>query len=152
MIEDAILRTLERMVPPAALSYRQALHDIAESDRVSYRGTAAELRECLREVLDQLAPDEAVRKAEGFQLERDSKRPTQKQKVRHILRQRGLPRTALRAPEDSATLVEELTASLARATYERGSISAHIEAARREILQVKMYVDSVLAELLEIHA
>lgn len=151
-IERSIIETLEKLAPPAALSYQQALQDLDGVDRWSYRGTAAELRECLREVLDHLAPDEQVQAAKGFQLERGRDKPTQKQKVRHILRTRGVPRNALRAPEDSARLVEELTASLTRSTYERGSISAHIAAARTEISQLKMYVDSVLAELLEIHA
>jgi hypothetical protein len=119
---------------------------------LSYRGTANELRETLRETLDHLAPDKDVEAGQGFKFEKNQVKPTQKQKVRHILRSRGLKETARKAPEASALLVDELTASVTRASYERGSLSAHIASNAREVRQLKMYVDSVLAELLEIHA
>jgi hypothetical protein len=66
----------------AANSYRQALDDLTNGNRVSYRGTAAELREGVREVVDHLAPDDAVTKATGFKLEKDRSRPTMKQTAR----------------------------------------------------------------------
>jgi hypothetical protein len=44
-------------------------------------------------------------------------------------------------------LIEELTGSLARASYERSSLSAHIAPTERELRQLKEYIDSVLAEL-----
>lgn len=150
-IEARITETLQKLIPSAAMSYQQAIRDLNPSDRLSFRGTANELRETLREVLDYLAPDMEVENAEGFKLEPGTTKPTQKQKVRHILRARRLPRTAAKAPEDAVALVEELTASVARSTYERSNLSTHTATARREVQQMKMYVDSVLAELLEIH-
>jgi hypothetical protein len=151
-VEARILGTLRELVPTAALSYEQALRDLHSSDRVSYRGTANELREALRETVDRLAPDDDVIASPGFKLERDRSKPTQKQKVRHILRSRGLSDTARKAPEDSVELVDALTSSVARSSYERSSISAHVASTEREVRQLKMYVDSVLAELLQIHA
>ncbi|MEX2165312.1 MAG: hypothetical protein WD823_13865 [Sulfuricaulis sp.] len=151
VIEQRILDTLQRLVPSAALSYQQALDDLQSTSRVSFRGVANELRESLREVLDHLAPDAEVMKAAGFKLEKDKTTPTHKQKVRHILRSRGISKTVSKTPEDSVSLIEESMASLARSAYERSSISTHIASARREVQQVKMYIDSVLAELLEIH-
>jgi len=152
-IETKIITTLAQLVPSAALSYQQALRDFAGStERVSFRGTAVELREALREALDHLAPDEEVMAAPGFRLERDRTRPTQKQKVRYILRSRRLSEAARSAPEEAAALVEELTGSLARASYERGSLSTHVASTENEVRQLKMYVDSVLAELLQVHA
>ena len=56
-VEVQIIETLQSLVPTAALSYQQAIRDLADSTRVSYRGPAAELREVLREVCDHLAPD-----------------------------------------------------------------------------------------------
>ena len=82
----------------------------------TFRGTASELREALRETLDHLAPDEDVMKAPGFKLERDRKAPTQKQKVRFILRSRRVPKGARKTPEDSVSLIEELTRSVAFAS------------------------------------
>ncbi|SRR6266446_9294460 len=139
-IERAILETLGAMLPSTAASYEQALRDITQGARVSWRGTATELRETLREVMDHLAPDEKVTAAAGFQLEPDQTRPTQKQKVRFILRAR----------RSSSAAVDEAVATLARSTYQRGSASAHIGASGREIKNLKLYVDALLAELLEI--
>jgi hypothetical protein len=149
--ESSILDTLKKLVPSAALSYQQALHDLHDSSRVSYRGTANELRESLRETLDHLAPDNDVEAVVGFKLESGRSKPTQKQKVRYILRSRGVTATARKTPESTASLIDELTASVTRASFERGNLSAHIASTEREVKQLKMYVDSVLAELLEIH-
>src|SRR6202011_3268720 len=54
--DEKIIKTLEGLVPPAALSYRQAIADLSDDNRVSFRGPALELREALRETLDHLAP------------------------------------------------------------------------------------------------
>jgi hypothetical protein len=56
------------------------------------------------------------------------------------------------APELAVSMVEELGATIARSTYTRGSMSAHGVGSAKEVRQLKMYVDAVLAELLEIHA
>jgi hypothetical protein len=58
--ERLLLETLEQLVPSAAASYRQGLIDLKEGVRLSYRGTATEFREALRETLDHLAPDDDV--------------------------------------------------------------------------------------------
>jgi len=52
--ETLILDTLKSLVPCAAASYRQGLSDLVGPERLSYRGTAAEFRESLRETLDHL--------------------------------------------------------------------------------------------------
>lgn len=148
--ETKIIGTLEKLVPSAALSYQQSIKDL-EVDRLSYRGVAAELREVLREVIDHLAPDNAVMQSAGFQLESGHNRPTMKQKVRFILRSRGLPGSARKVPEDALSRVDEGTASLARSVYDRGSLSTHIAASKKEVKHLKMYVDTLLAELLEVH-
>lgn len=150
--ESRILETLRELAPTAALSYEQVIRDLADSaNRVSWRGTANELRETLREVLDKLAPDATVIASDGFKFERGMTTPTHKQKVRHILRSRDIGSTLRKTPEDAASLVDELIASITRAAYDRGSMAAHVASTEREIKQAKMYADSVLAELLEIH-
>ncbi|MGH3010027.1 MAG: hypothetical protein ACRDLM_11565 [Gaiellaceae bacterium] len=152
-VESRLISTLKQLVPTAALSYEQALRDLANStDRQSFRGTANELREALRETVDHLAPDADVMAASGFRLEADQTGPTQRQKVRYILRSRQLPSAARRVPEESVSLIEELTGAVARASYTRSSLSAHIASSEQEVRQLKMYVDSVLAELLQVHA
>jgi hypothetical protein len=151
-VERSILTTLQRLSSSAALSYEQAIRDLHSADRISFRGTANELREALREVLDQLAPKSDVMAAPGFQLEPGQTQPTYKQRVRYLLRLRGRGATARASPEQSVALADELFASLTRAASERGSISTHVTSGRGEVQQMKMYIDSVLGELLEIHS
>jgi hypothetical protein len=149
--EAAILDTLRKLLPSAALSYQQALSDLASEGRVSFRGTAAELRETLRDVLDHLAPDVNVVSSSGFTLEKDRTTPTMRQKVRFILKSRRMVESAMKTPEDNTVIVEEYRASSMRSTYDRASIATHVTSSRQEVRQVKRYVDSVLCELLEIH-
>lgn len=146
--ETLIHTTLSKLLPSAARSFKQALSDLSDNDRISYRGVANELRESLRETLDYLAPDQDVQAQPGFQLEKNQKTPTVKQKVRYILRARELAENAIRAPEEAISIIEDRIASFARATYVRSSISAHVAAEREEVAQVKNYVILVFAEVL----
>lgn len=148
-IESRILSTLQSMLPEPALSYEQAIRDLREPDRLSYRGTAVELREVMREVLDHLAPDDEVLAASGFKLEKDRSGPTMRQKTSHILRLRGLGATTRKAPQDASAIVDELTASFVRSTYERGSAATHISPTLQDLHRLKTYVDAALMELLE---
>jgi hypothetical protein len=151
-MERGILDTLVAILPMSAASYEQALRDIAAGGiRVSWRGTATELRETLREVVDHLAPDQAVSSAPNFQMEEGQTRPTQRQKVRHILRARRSSSAAVAVAENSLSTLDEAIAVLARSTYQRSSVSAHVGTATgKEIKSLKRYVDALLAELLEI--
>jgi hypothetical protein len=148
--ERAILQTLERMLPSSSTSYEQALRDIAEGTRVSWRGTATELREVLREVIDHLAPTDQVIASAGFQFEPGQGSPTQKQKVRFILRARRNSSAAVAVAEASLATAEEAVAALARSTYRRSSASTHAPTDSTEIRSLKRYVDALLGELLEI--
>jgi len=148
--ERAILDTLGKMLPAAAASYEQSLMDISQGKRVSWRGTATELREVLREAIDHLAPDDKVVASQGFQLEQGQKSPTQKQKVRFILRARKNKSASVAVAEASLDTVEESVAVLARSTYQRGSASTHAATNAPEIRNLKRYIDALLAELLEI--
>lgn len=150
--ERSIIETLSRAIPAAAASYEQCLIDLGGLPRRSYRGVAHELREALRETLDYLAPDAEVMAEPSFEFEKDRKRPTQRQKALFVLRMRRLSREAMRAPELAVLMTEELGAAIARTTYNRGSASAHGTGSGQEVRQLKMYIDAVLAELLEIHA
>jgi hypothetical protein len=148
--EREILNTLAVMLPAAAGSYEQALRDIAQGARISWRGTGAELRECLREVIDHLAPDDKVMTTQGFKLEDNQNRPTQRQKVRYILKARRSPSAAVEVAEGSLGTVDQAIATLARSTYTRGAVSTHVGGAITEIKKFKRYVDALLGELLEV--
>jgi hypothetical protein len=151
-VERLISETLSRIIPAAAASYDQCLLDLGEGARRSYRGVAHELREVLRETLNYLAPDADVIAETGFKFEKDTTRPTQRQKAIYVLRKRRLSREAITAPELAVSMVEELGASITRTAYTRGAKDAHTVSSVSEVRQLKMYVDAVLGELLEIHA
>lgn len=149
--EAVLMQTLAELVPSASQSYEQAIQDLrSQVPRVSYRGTATELREAFRETLDHLAPDEAVAQQSGFAFEKDRTQPTMKQKVRFILRSRGKGATHRTIAEKSLELIEALGADIARAFYDRASLSTHLTTTRDEALQLKRYVDALLFDLLEI--
>lgn len=148
--EAAILATLERVIPSTSLSYRQVLQDLAEPQRVSYRGTAAEVREVLRELLDHLAPDEDVLKS-GVKIEKGLNGPTMKQKATFILKARGVGEATRKTAQDAVEAVQDSVGALARSVYTRGSISTHVVTTRNEVLTLKGYADAVLADLLQIH-
>jgi hypothetical protein len=63
-----------------------------------------------------------------------------------------LTREATAAPELAVSMTDQLGAAITRSAYTRGSVSAHITTSSAEVRQLKMYVDAVLAELLEIYA
>lgn len=151
-VEAAILETLVKMIPPAAASYEQALRDLQFGERVSWRGPANEFREILREVIDHLAPDDKVTAAQGYQHEDGRTAPTQKQKVRFILRARRVGAAAVTVAENSLDAAAEAVATLARSTYQRSNVSTHTSTAVPEIRNLKRYVDALLGELLEIRA
>jgi hypothetical protein len=148
--ERAIVDTLGKMLPGSSASYEQVLRDIADGQRVSWRGTGSEIREVLREVIDHLAPDDKVLSSQGFQLEPGQKGPTQKQKVRFILRARRSPSASVTVAEGTLETVEATVAALARSTYQLGSAATHTPSTGVEIRRLKGYVDALLGELLEV--
>ena len=148
-VDKRILDTLIQLAPSAALSYEQALLDIGNDSRLSWRGPATDLREALRETLDQLAPDKQVAAQPGFRLEKDCSGPTMKQKVRFVLARRGRPKSAMEAPEQAAVAVEEAVGAFVRSVYTRSSVSTHTPTDKDEILRVRDWVRVALCELLE---
>jgi hypothetical protein len=150
-LEGKIINTLEKIVPSAALSYKQAIRDLLDTSRVSYRGTANEIRETLREVLQHLAPDNKVMAEQGFALEKEQTKPTHRQKVEFIFKKRLMSKEAMKIPITSISLVETLTAIFARSLYERTSVSTHVLSMKSEVNKLKNYIDGLLAEILELN-
>lgn len=146
--EQTLLDILDKTLPTAAASYRQGLLDLQGPTRHSYRGTVAEFRECLREVLDHLAPDHVVLAQAGFRLEQGRTRPTMKQQVRFILKVRGFGKTQMDAPEKSVVTIEERIGEVTRAIYDRASLGTHVTQSKAEVVQIKRFVDTVLFDIL----
>jgi hypothetical protein len=148
--ESKLLGAIEQLVPSAGISYRQALADLRDDRRISFRGPALELREVLREILDHVAPDKDVAASPGFQMERNRFGPTMKQKVRFILKRRGDGKTRASSPEDSASAVDAVIGDLTRSAYDLGSLATHVASERRQVVQVKRYIEAVLHDILQI--
>lgn len=117
--DELIISTLNDLCPTASLAYQQALLDLGGGDRLSWRGPSTDLREALRETLDLLAPDADVMASAGFKLEGDAKRPIMKQKVRYVLKNRGVPSGAMETPESAVVGWKNLLAG-SRALSTRG--------------------------------
>jgi Predicted pPIWI-associating nuclease len=144
--DQRIASTLEGLVPNAARSFKQALIDLTDTKRFSYRGPAVELREALRETLDYLAPDKEVVEMTGYKQEPDTKGPTMKQKVRFILRARGMKDET--APEQAASAVEEIVGGFARSVYTMSNTGTHGSKERADVLRIRRYVIVVLHDIL----
>ncbi len=146
--DKLIISTLDDICPSAGLAYRQALIDLSTTDRHSWRGPATDLREALRETLDLLAPDNEVESTAGYKPEADAKRPTMKQKVRFILKNRGAGSGQIATPESALQGIEDMIGGLTRSVYSRSSVSTHTPTTKAEVLRVHTWVRLVLCELL----
>jgi hypothetical protein len=148
--DQAIIQTLASISPNAASSYQQGLRDLSDVQRVSWRGTAVEFREALREVLDQLAPDDEVTAQPGFRLEKDRKQPTMKQKVVFILKNRRAGSNVLNTAKAQVGVIEEATGAFVRSVYDLSSASTHGLPTRQEAASLKSHIALVLSELLQV--
>lgn len=149
--DTLIIQTLTKILPSAALAYRQALSDLNEEKRFSWRGPATDLREALRETLDHLAPDKDVQSMSGYKQEKDTNGPTMKQKVRFILTKRGISKAQSATAENAVESVESMVGSFVRSVYTRSSISTHTPTDKNEVLRIKNFVRATLCELLEVN-
>lgn len=149
-VDEKILQTLRGIVPSAADSYEQALTDLTSSDRLSWRGPATDFREALREALDYLAPDKDVEKMAGYKQISGAHRPTMKQKVAYILKNRGISKTLTEPAQNAVDAVDDMIGKLVRSVYNRSSVSTHTPTDRNEVIRIYDFVRVVLCELLEI--
>jgi hypothetical protein len=148
-VDEEIIATLDEICVPAAMCYRQAMADLA-TDRFSWRGTATDLREALRETLDKLAPDADVESMPNYKAEPDAKRPTMKQKTRFILRSRDMKSGQMATSEDAIHHIEESLGGITRSVYTRSSTSTHTPTTKEEVSRLQIWVRVTLCELLAI--
>jgi hypothetical protein len=148
--ETLVLETLQSLVPSAAASYRQGLSDLLSPDRLSFRGTATEFRESLRETLDHLAPDADVEAQDWYKPEHGQTKPTMKQRTAFILISRERDKTQRGSAEKMVGLIEELSGEVMRAVYNRASLATHVNQSKKEVQRIKRYVDTMFFDLLEI--
>ena len=147
---ERLIASLRSVKPSAAVSFEQGLLDLQQVERKSWRGTTVEFRESLREALDELSPDDAVKSQPGYKQEPDTKGPTMKQKAIFILKSRRPKDPQLKAFGDAIDIVEELIGKFVRSVYTRSSVAVHVADSKEEAKKVRDYVALVLGELLEV--
>jgi hypothetical protein len=147
----ATTRLLEKVHPELASSYKQVLRDLEDVTRLSYRGTANELREILREVLARLAPDDEVASQSWFVSSGnkgdEAKRPTHQQRARYILERKGAGSRVHDVAEGSLQQVDEGLSKLVRDMYSRTSVASHTAQDLQEIKKEVMYFDGLIHDL-----
>ena len=151
--DENVVTRLQQLDPELAESYEQAVIDIEDSDRVSYRGPAAELREVLTGVLHRLAPNSEVQVTDWYRESRrsgarDEPTPTRAERTKFILRSRQQGSAVTESAESYTVLVEERLGDVVSATYKRGSAATHSGTEQDELVKLLPYINALLRELL----
>lgn len=144
-----IYDALSHLSETLANSYAQVKKDLQDADRLSWAGTAHEIREVLSTMLRTLAPDEAVTSQHWYKQAPNTSGPTQKQRVRYILQVRGAG-SKEREVAEQAVHLDEMIGNLVRATYSRASDAAHRFKNRDEVLRVLRYFEAFAQDLLNL--
>jgi hypothetical protein len=152
-LDEEVLKRLTKLDVQLANGYEQVILDLEDKNRISYRGTAGELREVLTGVLHRLAPTAQVEATEWY---RESRRsgtrkdptPTRSERVRFILRARNTGSAQTDAAETYVESVEERLGLVVNATYARQSVAAHRGAELGEVAQLLRYANALLREVL----
>lgn len=151
--DETVAVRLRHLDPLLADGYEQAISDVEDAKRKSYRGPAAELREILTGVLHALAPNQSV-EAEDWYKEsrrsgkRDETTPTRAERTKYILRSRAKGSAVTDSAEAHMVSVEDRLGSVVNATYRRGAAATHLGAERDEIQNLLPYINALLRELL----
>ncbi len=147
--KDKIFLALKELSVNLANSYTQVKIDIEADNRISWAGTAHEIREILATLLRTLAPDEDVISQSWFKQESEISGPTQKQRVQYILQQNKAGKNQKDVVEQ-VTGLDDMISSLVRSTYSRASDAAHRFKERQEVLRILRYFEAFAYDLLNL--
>jgi len=150
--QPELVEALRSISEPLAACYRQAVRDINQSDRESFVGPAASLRELVTAVLHERAPDSELTTQPGFKGEGEHGRPSRAQRVRYILGGRARrisPELIDRALDGLDSIVVDIYKRASDATHLVANKPIHLGAAgRQEITTLAHYVHGILRDLL----
>lgn len=147
--DPKILTALNEIAEPLANSYLQIIADFEDEARLSWAGTAHEIRELLRKILEQLAPTIQVEAQKWYKLELNSSGPTQKQRVRYILTNQKGDSKQQKVAQD-IELIEDKIGTLVRDVYGRASDAAHRSKSKGEAFKILRYFEAFAYDLLNI--
>jgi len=155
LVGDVNVRNaLKNFDPDLERRYLQAIYDLNDSKRISYAGTANEIREIIRIVLSLQAPDKEVGKMPWFkesrkkQTDNTSERPTHTERVRFILEKRRAGGKEVKSAQENEKLIDGLLGSVIRSSYDRMNAGVHGKKDREEIIRGLRYVHAFLFDVL----
>jgi len=123
---------------------------IYQADLPNYSGAVSEIRDTLTLLLEKIAPDDQVSAQPDFRIEAGQQKPTRRQRVRYVARQR-YGSEQLREITSDFDLLETTCDQLAQlVTHAYGGASAltHTTSTREKAYRVLKQWDSILAQLL----
>ena len=148
-VENNIYLALQVVSESLANSYFQIKTDISTPERLSWAGTAHEIRQLLSTLLETLAPENEVIKQNWYKQDQQTKGPTQKQRTHYILLKNNLGSKEQEVAEN----VENIDAwieTLVRASYSRASDAAHRFKNFKEVVRILRYFEAFAQDLLDL--
>ena len=142
-IYDGLLQVSETL----ANSYAQVIRDLEDVERQSWAGTAHEIRQVIATMLSKLAPDHEVTSQSWYVQDPNVSGPTQKQRARYVLLERGAGSKEHEVAQLVGTL-DGMIEDLVRAIYSRASDAAHRFKARDEVARILRYFEAFAQDLL----
>lgn len=130
-------------------SYSQVIIDVQTDSRLSWAGTAHEIREMLATLLRILAPDLEVINQTWYEQQPDTSGPTQKQRVRYILQKQGASSNTKDVVEQ-ISIIDTLVGNLVRDIYSRASDAAHRFKELKEVKRILRYFNAFVFDLLNL--
>jgi hypothetical protein len=149
-IDRRLLDALQEIAEPLANSYLQIVADFEDDGRISWAGTAHEIRELLRKLLEQLAPVDKVEAEPWFKQEANTSGPTQRQRVKYILASQNGDSKQQKVAQD-IELIEDKIGMLVRDVYGRASDAAHRSKSKAEAFKILRYFHAFAYDLLDIN-
>lgn len=147
--EQRVCDALSLVSPKLATSYSQVKIDIASNDRVSFAGTAHEVRELVATLLRLKAPDAEVVQKKWYKPEVNTTGPTHRQRVKYILEGYNAGSKELEVAQEIGT-IDDLVANTIRGLYSRASDAAHRHKEKREVTRLVRYFDAFVEDLLNL--
>jgi hypothetical protein len=138
-----LVTRLRSLSPELADSYEQVQADLQDGARMTFLGTAGEIREVMRATIHLLSPDEEVAAQEWF-VGDDNGRPTQAERIRFVVQSKSGADSAIEAAE----IIDTKVGRFGRQLYQRASKSFHAGTQRDEVGRIATWVDAVLNEIL----
>lgn len=150
-----VLKFLKKLDLDLGGRYSQAIRDLSDPARISYAGTANELRETVRITLLLKAPDDEVKQMDWFKNARESdkknalpKLPTRAERVRFILEKRKKSGKAVETTQGAGLHIDDKLGRVVSSTCDRMSVGVHNKEDRDEIIQCLKYINAFLSDIL----